>query len=145
MNGAMLEFGSVRLRFADVAPGNPARGVVASHRFRVEVGTLDVGRINFRARDTEHVVLFAGHVGFGIDEEFRGHGYARQACLALVPFALAVRDAVILTCDVQNVASRRTLERLGATFLDERDVPAHDPQYERGSRRKRRYAWVLPR
>jgi hypothetical protein len=39
------------------------------------------------------------------------------------------------------VASRRTIERLGAEFIDEVPVPEHDPHYARGSRIKRRYLW----
>ena len=139
-----LARGGVALRFVDVAPGEATRGIVPSHRFRIEADGIDVGRINFRARDTEHVILYAGHIGFAIAEAHRGRGLAALACLALAPFANAIRDAVVLTCDPDNYASIRTIDRLGAVFLEERDVPAHDPQYDRGSRRKRRYRWVLP-
>jgi hypothetical protein len=31
---------------------------------------------------------------------------------------------------------------LGAEFVDEVIVPAHDPHYQRGSRSKRRYKWT---
>jgi hypothetical protein len=36
----------------------------------------------------------------------------------------------------------RTIERLGARFIDEVVVPPYDPHYQRGSRRKRRYRWT---
>ena len=142
-DGVNLVSGPVRLRFVDVAPGIESRGIVPSHRFRVEVVGLDVGRLNVRARDTEHVILYAGHLGFAITEGHRGRGYARLACLAVIPFVAAIRDEVVLTCDPDNTPSIRTIEALGAIFLDTRDVPPHDPQYDRGSRRKRRYRWVL--
>ena len=37
--------------------------------------------------------------------------------------------------------SIRIIERLGARFTDEVPVPPHDPHFQRGSRRKRRYQW----
>jgi hypothetical protein len=36
----------------------------------------------------------------------------------------------------------RTIERLGASLIDEVAVPPHDPHYQRGSRSKRRYRWT---
>jgi predicted acetyltransferase len=137
-----LSFGSVRLRFVRVVPGEPSRGIVPYYHFRIE--TMDgseAGHINFRVGDTEHVRLCAGHIGFEIVEAFRGRHYALQACHAIAPFVRSVYDAVTITCDPDNGASIRTIERLGATFVDEIAVPPHDPQYERGSRCKRRYRW----
>ncbi|MGH8149494.1 MAG: GNAT family N-acetyltransferase [Steroidobacteraceae bacterium] len=80
-------------------------------------------------------------IGFEISERSRGHGYARQACLALAPFIRTFYKSVAITCDPDNMASRRILERLGAEFVDEVAVPSRDPHYLRGSRAKRRYLW----
>jgi predicted acetyltransferase len=138
-----LSYGDVLLRFARVVFGDPARGIVPSYHFRILApGGKDAGHINFRVGDTEHVRHCVGHVGFVVAEAFRGHGYAWQASRALAPFIRSIYPAVILTCDPDNLASRRTIEDLGALFMDEVAVPPHDPQYERGSRRKRRYAWI---
>jgi tagatose 1,6-diphosphate aldolase len=49
---------------------------------------------------------------------------------------------VTITCDPDNLASIRTIERLGASFADEVPVPPHDPHFQRGSRSKRRYRWI---
>lgn len=139
-----MAFGQVRLRFVRVVPGDPARDFVPAYHFRIlDADDSDVGHINFRVGDTEHVRLCAGHIGFEIREPFRGHGYAFQACRALAPFIRSVYEAVTITCDPDNVASRRTIERLGATFVDEVAVPTHDEHHRRGSRRKRCYRWTL--
>jgi tagatose 1,6-diphosphate aldolase len=133
----------VRLRFERIFDGDASRGMVPYYHFRViSIAGADVGHINFRVGDTEHVNLCAGHVGFQIRPEFRGHGYARQACLALAPFVRTLYPNVKLTCDPDNVASRRTIERLGATYLDQIEVPPHDVTYENGARRKLRYLWT---
>ena len=135
-----LSSGDVSLRFVGVVPAEASRGLVPFYHFRILAADgLDVGHINFRVGDTEHVRISAGHVGFEILEQFRGHGYALQACRAIAPFVRSLYGAVTITCDPDNQPSRRSIERLGATFIDEVPIPAHDPHYERGSRGKRRY------
>ena len=135
-----LSFGEVSLRFVRVIPGDPSRDFVPAYHFRILISDgSDVGHINFRVGDTEHVRVCAGHIGFEILEPFRAHGYSLQACRAIAPFVRSVYDAVTITCDPDNQASRRTIERLGAGFTDEVAVPPHDPHFQRGSRTKRRY------
>lgn len=138
-----LLFGDVRLRFVHVVPGDPSKGFVPAYHFRIlDPADSDVGHINFRVGDTEHVRNCAGHIGYEIREEFRGHGYAYQACCAIAPFVRSVYAGVTITCDPDNFASIKTIERLGARFIDEVPVPPHEPQYLRGSRIKRRYKWT---
>ncbi len=97
---------------------------------------------SFRVGDTEHVLVCTGHIGFEVLEPFQGQGYALRACRAIAPLVRSVYDGVTITCDPDNHASMRTIERLGARFVDEVAVPPHDPQYQRGSRSKRRYRWT---
>jgi len=138
-----LSFDRVRLHFVQIVPGDAARGFVPYYHFRILVAdSTDVGHINFRVGETEHVRLCAGHVGFEIAGTFRGHGFALQACRALAPFVRSFYESVTLTSDPDNFASIRTIERLGARFMDEVAVPSHDPQYQRGSRSKKRYQWT---
>lgn len=138
-----LSFGEVSLRFVNVVPDEESRGFVPFYHFRIlTVDGSEVGHINFRVGDTEHVRVCAGHIGFEILEPFRGRGYALQACRAIAPFVRSIYDAVTITCDPDNRASMRTIERLGASLIDEVAVPPHDPHYQRGSRSKRRYRWT---
>jgi len=138
-----LSFGDVRLRFARVVPGDPSKGFVPAYHFRIiKIGGSDVGHINFRIGDTEHVRTCAGHIGFEVREDSRGHRYAYQACCAIAPFVRRVYASVLITCDPDNMASIRTIERLGAQFLDEVPIAPHEPQFWRGSRIKRRYRWI---
>jgi tagatose 1,6-diphosphate aldolase len=138
-----LTAGDVILRFNQIVPGDTSRDFVPYYHFRIVTsGGCDVGHINFRVGDTEHVRLVAGHIGFEVDERFRGHGYARQACNAIAPLVRTVYETVLITCDPDNFPSRRTIERLGAVFIDEVAVPPHEPAFQRGIRRKRRYSWT---
>jgi tagatose 1,6-diphosphate aldolase len=138
----LLAFGEVALRFVQIFPGDTARGFVPYYHFRIiTVDGTDVGHINFRAGNTEHVLTCAGHIGYEVAERFRGRHYAMQACRAIAPLVRSFYEAVTITSDPDNHASIRTIERLGACFVDEIAVPAHDPHYQRGSRSKRRYQW----
>jgi tagatose 1,6-diphosphate aldolase len=53
-----------------------------------------------------------------------------------------VSGTVMITCDPENLPSKRTLEKLGAQFVDEVPVPENDPHYVRGSRTKLRFRWA---
>src|ERR1700690_1861282 len=138
-----LSFGDVRLQFSRIVPGEASRGVVPFYHYLILTTDDQVaGHINFRVGDTEHVRLCAGHVGFEVGEPFRGGGVAFSACRALAPFIRSFYGTVIMTCDPDNRASLRTIERLGARFIDEVPVPPLDPHYQRGSRSKKRYRWT---
>lgn len=135
--------GDVVLRLDQIVPGDPARDYVPYYHFRILIADgSDVGHINFRVGETDHVRLVAGHIGFEVLERFRGHGYARQACDAIAPLVRKVYETVLITCNPDNLPSRRTIERLGAVFIDEVAVPPHEPAFQRGIRSKRRYAWT---
>lgn len=138
-----LAFGAVSLAFIEVLPGDDAKGIAPAYHFHVMLEDgREVGHINFRVGDSAHVRRCAGHIGYVIAEPFRGHGYALQACRALAPFAAAVYPAgIILTCDPDNEASRRTIEKLGARFVERVPVPPEDPHFLRGSREKLLYHW----
>ena len=137
-----LAFDSVTLRFSEVFPGDAARGFVPYYNYRIFVDGCDVGHVNLRVGDTEHVRLSAGHVGFEVASPYRGRRYALFACRALAPFARTISSELILTCDPDNHASRRTIKLLGATFIDEVPVPSSDPHFMRGSRTKQRFLWA---
>lgn len=139
----ILAAGDVTLRLDRIVPGDTERNFVPYYHFRIlNARGVDVGHINFRVGDTDHVRLFAGHVGFAVEGTHRGHGYARQACLAIAPLIQMFYAVIVLTCNPDNLASRRTIECLGAEFLEEVQVPPHEPMYENGARVKRRYSWT---
>ena len=48
-----------------------------------------------------------------------------------------------VTCDPDNVASRRTIERLGARYVETVQVPPGDPLFARGETRKCRFMLQL--
>lgn len=138
-----VAYDDIVIVFSYYTEGFEPKGFVPGYRFGIINSTgVEVGHISFRIGETDHVVAVAGHIGFNIKESRRGHRYAAKACMALGPFVAEISKSVIITADPDNIPSLRTIERIGAQFIDEVDVPEHDAHYERGSRRKRRYRWA---
>jgi predicted acetyltransferase len=83
-----------------------------------------VGRINLREGADKHIRLHAGHVGYEVHPAFRGHRYASRALMLLKPLARQLGiDPLSITCDPENIASRKTCELTGAVLVDVVDLP----------------------
>jgi RimJ/RimL family protein N-acetyltransferase len=54
----------------------------------------------------------------------------------------AVSGSVIITADVDNIPSLRTIERLGCECLGDSLDPLAVPRISRGCRPKKRYRWT---
>jgi len=95
-----------------------------------------VGQITLQVAD-ERDVYYIGHIGYRVHEEFRGNNYALKACRLI--FGLAKRHGMselIITCNPDNAASRRTLEKLGGIMKEIVKVPEWHELYEKGDREK---------
>ena len=144
-------------RFLRAAPagrerGDPARGWLPSYHFWMKLrATGDTpapvaiaGGIGLRVGTSEEIRKYAGHVGYHVYPPARGRHYAERACRMLLPLAAAhgLRELWI-TVNPDNVASRRTCERLGARLVDTVLIPKDHPFYARGERAKCRYVVEL--
>ncbi len=84
-----------------------------------------VGKISFRIGYNEHV-YFNGNIGYEVEEAYRGNHYALLACRLVLQCAKFYKmEKIYLTCDYDNIASYKTIERLGATLVEE-TVPPKD-------------------
>ncbi|MDR3736945.1 MAG: GNAT family N-acetyltransferase [Acidobacteriaceae bacterium] len=84
-----------------------------------------MGGIRLRVGSTAHVERYAGHIGYDVREAHRGHHYAARAVRLLVPLARRVGlDPLWITCDPENMASRRSIELAGGRFVEVVEVPA---------------------
>ena len=134
--------GDLALVLESEQPGDPARGYVPTYVFqmvRLPSGE-EVGHISLRIGSSPHILFYAGHLGYGVHREHRGHHYAARACRLLLPLARAhgIRSLWI-TCNPDNTASRRTCELAGARFVEIVDLPEDSDMYQRGERQKCRY------
>ena len=115
-------------------------GRVPTYRFEMRVGGERVGGATLRAGMSEYLERYAGHIGYGVDFPYRGRRYAARACQLLFHLARC-HDMTMLwiTCNPENVASRRTCERVGGELVDIVDVPVDLDLYREGDRQKCRY------
>ena len=105
----------------------------------------ELGNIHLRIGSTPHIERYAGHIGYTVHPQYRGHHYAARSLALLLPFARKLRlDPLWVTCDPENIASRRTLELAGAEFIEIVDVPADCTIHQSGHPRKRRYRLSIP-
>lgn len=78
-----------------------------------------LGRIDLRHDLTEHLREVGGHVGYDVRPSARRRGHATAMLAAVLPQAARRGiEAVLVTCDHDNVASRRTIERNGGVLED---------------------------
>jgi predicted acetyltransferase len=134
--------GDLELVLIEAYPGDPGIGFVPAYRFEMRLTGADtkVGNIELRIGNTHHIVMYGGHVAYGVLPEHRGHRYAARACRLLFPLA---RDhglkAIWITCNPDNVASARTCELAGGELVEIVDLPKDTDMYRKGERQKRRY------
>ena len=115
---------------------------VPTHFFRMLDAQTheELGNLNLRFGSTPHIERYAGHVGYSVHEAHRGHHYAARSVALLCPYAKAMGFTNLwITCDPENVASRRTLELAGAKFVEIVKVPDDCIIFRSGHPRKCRY------
>jgi predicted acetyltransferase len=81
-----------------------------------------LGRVSLRHTLNHQLVTWGGHIGYGVRPTARGRGVATTALALMLPVAAAKGiDPVLVTCDVDNEPSRRTIERNGGVYEDTRE------------------------
>lgn len=135
--------GDLELILIEKDPGDPDIKYVPCYKFRMTLTgqpDAEVGHIELRIGDTEHIVRYGGHIGYGTAPQYRGHRYAARACQLLLPLAKSHGMTTIwITCNPDNLASRRTCEILGARMIEIVDLPRDTDMYQEGERQKCRY------
>lgn len=104
----------------------------------------ELGSINLRVASTPHIEFYAGHIGYGVHPAHRGHHYAARSVRLLLPLAKDLGlPSLWITCDPDNIPSRRSCELAGAEFVEIVDVPPHCMIFQTGHPRKCRYRILL--
>ncbi len=132
----------LELVLAEKYPGDPAINYVPAYRFKMTLVGQDqeIGRFEFRVGNTQHLIMYGGQLAYLVHPERRGHHYAARACKLILPLA---RDhgfqTLWITCNPENVASRRTCELAGARLVGIVDLPDDTDMFDEGERQKCRY------
>ena len=77
-----------------------------------------VGRVSIRHYLNEYLAgTGGGHIGYAVRPEFRGQGMATQILKQSLEIAAEVGiKRALLTCDAENVISRKVIEKNGGIY-----------------------------
>jgi predicted acetyltransferase len=76
-----------------------------------------IGRLAIRHSLTPALRKIGGHIGYDVRPSRRGEGHATRMLAASLPIAKALGiDRALLTCDEENVASRKVIEHNGGVL-----------------------------
>lgn len=97
------------------------RGLVPSTRLWWTRGLEYLGRLDVRHRLTPALTEVGGHVGYAVRPSARRQGHATAMLGESLVLARALGlERVLVTCDVDNVASRRVITANGGELEDRR-------------------------
>jgi RimJ/RimL family protein N-acetyltransferase len=130
----MLTDGELYLLCYEKKPAEPERKRVPAYMFAVCREGEKVGEISLRIGYTDGL-YYGGQIGYGIDEAYRGNGYAARACRLLAYVAKAHgMTKLLITNDARNGASKRVCEKLGCRHVRYGRVPEWHDLYREGQR-----------
>ena len=135
--------GDLELILVEKCPADSSRGYVPAYEFAMRpVGqNTNIGHISLRIGNDENLEKYAGHIGYNVTPAYRGHRYAARSCQLILPLARRHEiNPIWITCNPDNIASRRTCEIVGAKFVETVEVPRKFYHlYQKSDRIKRRY------
>lgn len=109
------------LRQRDPDEPRPRAYVPATELWMVE-GDEVVGRVSLRHELNELLFTWGGHIGYSVRPSARRRGHATAALAGMLGVCRERGiDPVLVTCDVDNVASRQVIEDAGGVHEDTRD------------------------
>ncbi len=99
----------------------PPPGWVHSSTYWWVDGAEFLGAIRIRHRLTPGLLEHGGHIGYDIAPKARRQGHGTALLRAALPVAAGLGiDKALLTCDADNVGSRKVIEANGGMLEDER-------------------------
>lgn len=85
-------------------------------------GERYLGSIRIRHNLSVPKLLVAGHIGYDIAPRARRNGHGTAMLAAALPMAARLGiESVLISCDNDNVGSRKIIEANGGQFCDEQD------------------------
>lgn len=140
-----LTDGEIDLKIEEKVPANEEKGYVPAYKYRITMHGIDdtIGYIDIRIGYNENI-YFGGNIGYSIKENYRGNNYASKACKIIKEVAIAHgMDKIIITCNPNNLPSRKTCEKAGLILKEIADLPPYNELYQEGERQACIYEWII--
>lgn len=121
----LLKGKSIDLCFEKYSPEIPEKKFVPALDYKIVLHDTDIviGHCSARLGMNEEI-FYVGNVGYGIDENHRGNGYAVEAVkLLLKVFKVNEVEKIYITNLPDNLSSKRVCEKVGAKFLGTFEIP----------------------
>ena len=139
-----LKTEEISLRLDRTFPGDPVKNWGPAYYFSICApdGTV-MGTCDLRIGQNDSL-YYGGHIGYRVEEPYRGHHYAEKACRLL--FQLAKKHgftSLYITCNPDNIPSARTCERAGGTLVEIAELPADSDMRRKGETHKCIYQFDL--
>lgn len=125
INTEFLKSDEIYLKLEKTVEGNPVKEWLPTYHFSIcDKSGTKMGECDLRIGHNEKA-YYGGNIGYRMEEKYRGHHFAGKACKLL--FELAGKhkmEYLIITCNPDNYASRKTCEFAGGIL--EKVVPLPD-------------------
>lgn len=122
----LIQGQNIDLVFEEFTPAQPEKKFVPciSYHITLHDSQYIVGHCSAKLGFNEQI-FFIGNIGYEINEDYRGKGFAGEAVkLLLNLFKENGFDKIYITNLPDNTASRRVCEKLDAKFLGTFEIPA---------------------
>ena len=128
--------------------GNPEEKRKPVYMFAIYKDCEKIGEINLRigygGGPYNSNLYYGGHIGYDVNEPFRGNGYAVHACRLLLPVAKAHgMTKLLITNNHTNKASMRVCEKLGARLIRTVRLPEWNDMYNEDHKYQNIYEWEI--
>ncbi len=139
-----LKTDEIYLRLVCTTDADLDKGYVPAYHFTIcTLDGVEVGECDFRIGFNENL-YYGGNIGYSVYEGCRGSHYAGKACLLL--FELARKhnfEYLYITCNPDNIASRKTCEFAGGVLKEIVPIPVYNPMFLSGEKEKCIYKFML--
>lgn len=132
-----LKNDEIQLLLEKTIVGDKEKDWVPAYHFAIcNAEGIKMGSCDLRIGHNDKL-YYGGNIGYSINEEYRGNHYAGKACFLL--FELAKKhnmEYLIITCNPDNYASRKTCEYVGGELLEIAELPKDNDMCAKGETQK---------
>lgn len=144
LNTEFLKSNEIYLKIDKLADGDEVKQWLPAYHFNIcMLDGTEVGICDLRIGHNKNT-YYGGNIGYRIKPEYQGNHFAGKACFLL--FELAKKhdlNELIITCNADNIASRKTCEYAGGVLENIIDLPFDNDMYLKGERKKCIYKFSI--